>query len=207
MSDKTTTPKATARVTLVSTPDAYPGSPDAETKKDVAALFKHMFPHAEAPEIPGSSAVFAVIAQNPKLSLLLVKVSDYILGEMPFTHGRADLRECAVQALCYHFKCDFNFTAHLGGAKRAGITVEQQAHIPFWKTTNVFTEEQRLVIEYTYAVVAGDVPEELFARVVQQFGEKIAIECTVAIAWWSFWCMIANATRPQFDFGYGPPST
>jgi alkylhydroperoxidase family enzyme len=204
MDAETAAPKPTARVALVMAPGDYPGTPDAETKQDLAALFKHMFPQSDAPRIPGSAAVFGVVAQNPKLALNLVRASDHFTRENEFTVGRTDLRQLLIQTLCHHFKCDFNFTSHIPSAEKAGISVEQQALIPFWQTTNVFNDEQKLVIEYTYAVCKGDVPDELFARVVAHFGEKTAIECTVAIAWWSFWSMIANATRPQFDFGYGP---
>jgi alkylhydroperoxidase family enzyme len=77
--------------------------------------------------------------------------------------------------------------------------MELLAAIPYWRTTSLFNTEQRLVIEYTNAVVAGDVPAELFARVVAQYGEKGAVEFTTAIAWWSFWAMFLNATRPEFD--------
>lgn len=195
-------PTATARVALVTKPSAYPGAPDNQTREQLDALFNHMFPNSEDPEIPGKSAVFAVIARNPKLALLLVKVSDYIVGEMYFTYERQDLRQLLIQALCYHYKCDFNFMSHIPSAQRVGLSVEQQALIPFYEKTNVFNEEQKLVIEYTNAVVVGNVPDDLFTRVVKHFGEEIAIEFTTAVAWWSFWAMIANATRPQFDFGY-----
>jgi hypothetical protein len=194
----------TARVKLVQRPGDYPGALDAETRKDLDALFGHMFPGASDPQIAGTGAVFGVVAQDPKMALALVKTSDHFVQENEFTVGRNDLRQLLIQTLCYHFKCDFNFTSHIKAAVANGLTVEQQALIPFWKTTNVFTDEQRLVIEYTYAVCGGEVPEELFARVVKQFGEKGAIQCTTAIAWWSFWGMIANATQPHFDFGYGP---
>ena len=55
------------------------------------------------------------------------------------------------------------------------------------------------MIEYTRAVVSGDVPAALVARVVQRYGEAGAVEFTTAIGWWSFWAMFLNAARPQFD--------
>jgi alkylhydroperoxidase family enzyme len=204
MDAETVAADATARVALVNKPSAYPGTPDAETKGALDALFKHMFPQSDDPEIAGHHAIFSVIAQNPKLALSLVKASDSVIRDIPMTLERADLREVCIQTLCHHFKCDFNFAAHLATAKKLGISVEQQALIPFWRTSNVFDDEQKLVIEYTYAVCSGDVPEGLFARVVDHFGEKAAIEVTVWVGWWSFWSMIANATGVQWDFGYGP---
>jgi alkylhydroperoxidase family enzyme len=164
-----------------------------------------MFPGQPDPQIPGNHSAFATVARNPQLALRLIKLSDYIVTEMPWTVQHRDLRELAIQTLNLHFKCDFSFQSHLRPARLLGISLEQQACLPFWRTANVFSEEQRLVIEYTLAVVAGDVPDELFARVVKQYGEQDALGLTVAVAWWSFWAMIINATGTDFDFGYGKP--
>ena len=40
-------------------------------------------------------------------------------------------------------------------------------------------------------------PDELFARVVERFGEKGAVEFTTVVAFWSFWALFLNATRPD----------
>jgi alkylhydroperoxidase family enzyme len=195
-----------ARVKLVMKPSDFPGTPDEATKKGLDELFAHMFPGNANPEIPGNHAAFGTVARDPGLALRLIKLSDYIVREMPWTSQRADLREVAIQALNLHFKCDFSFQAHFRPGQANGIRLEQQAALPFWRTANVFNDEQRLVIEYTFAVVTGDVPGELFARVVERFGEQGAVEFTVGIAWWSFWAMLINATRTDFDFGYGNPA-
>lgn len=195
-----------ARVQVVLKPNDFPGTPDEETKKDLDALFEHMFPGEKNPAIPGTAAAFGVVAQNPKLALLLIKVSDYVVRQMPWTSGRRDLQQLMVQAVNYHFKCDFSFQAHIRPAAAAGISAELQAAIPYWRTANCFDEEQKLVIEYSLAVVTGDVPEELFSRVVARFGEKEAIEFTMGIGWWSMWAMIIGATRPEHDFGFGKPA-
>ncbi len=194
-----------ARVKLVMKPGDFPGTPDEATRKALDELFEHMFPGQPNPEIPGKSGAFGVVARDPRLALRLIKVSDYILREMPWTSQRQDMKQLAIQTLNWYFKCDFSFQSHIRPAQALGISVEQQALIPFWRTANAFSDEQRLVIEYTVAVCAGEVPDELFARVVKQYGEQEALEFTVGIAWWSFWAMLINATRTDFDFGYGKP--
>jgi hypothetical protein len=185
-----------ARVKGVFKPSDYPGTPDEATKKDLDAFFEHMFPGVPDPK-PEPHFGYAIFAQNPRLALKVGELADYIVREMPWTQRR-DLREVAVQTLNLHFKCDFSFQAHLVLAQRAGFTLEQQAAIPYWRTTNLFNQEQRLIIEYTLGVVTGDVSDELFSRVVEKYGEKGAIEFTTAIGWWSLWAMILNATRPEF---------
>ena len=191
-----------ARIKPMMKPGDYPADADASTKEAVKALFDHMFPGVENPEIPGKSAAFGTVANDPKLALRLVGLSDYVVREMPFTSTRRDLQQLMVQTLNWRLGCDFSFQSHLDPAAAAGISLELQALIPFWETANAFTDEQRLVIEYTVAVVDSDVPTELYDRVATHFGEQDTLALTVGIAWWSFWAMIINATKTEFDFGF-----
>lgn len=188
-----------SRIKLMMKPEDYPADADVSAVK---ALFDHMFPGVEKPEIPGKSSAFGTVANDPKLALRLVQLSDYVVREMPFTSTRRDLQQLMVQALNWKLGCDFSFQSHLAPAAEAGISLELQALIPFWKTANAFDDEQRLVIEYTVAVVEGEVPAELYERVNTHFGEKDTLALTVGVAWWSFWAMIINATKTEFDFGF-----
>lgn len=194
-----------ARVKVVLKPGDFPGTPGDKDREDLTALFDHMFPGNDNPEIPGTAAAFGVVAQDPQLALRLIRVSDYIVREMAWTSTRRDLQQLMVQVVNYHFKCDFSFQAHIKPAAAVGLSAEQQALIPYWQTANVFDDEQRLVIEYTLAVVTGTVPEDLFKRVVDHFGERPAIAFTTGIGWWSMWAMLIGATRPEFDFGFAKP--
>jgi alkylhydroperoxidase family enzyme len=192
-----------ARVKGVFKPSDYPGTLDEAAKKDLGDLFEHLFPGLPDPK-PEPHFGFAILAQNPRLAKHVASMLYYVVREMPWTQQR-DLRELAVQTLNLHFKCDFSFQAHLIYAQAHGISLEKQAAIPYWKTSNLFSDEERLVIEYTFAVVAGDVSDQLFSRVVKMYGEKGAIEFTTAIAWWSWWAMILNATGPEFSMEHASP--
>lgn len=190
-----------ARVRYVFTPEDFPGELDDKTGGELAALFRYLFPEGEQGE---PHAGYGILAQSPALALGIARCADAVIQETPWTQ-RSDLREVAIQALNLHYKCDFSFHAHLPIAQRWGISAEQQAAIPYWRTSSLFDEEQRLVIEYTFAVVTGDVPEELFERVKARFGERGAVECTVAIGWWALWAMLLNATRPEFSVARSQP--
>lgn len=180
-----------ARVTLVRGPADHP-SADPATQQSVAELFATLFPGNSAPEFNEAHSAMAVIAQSPKLALLASKLSAAVILESAWGQ-RAAVRELAFQTLGRHFGDVFSTTARGPNAQTAGLTSEQLAAIPDWRTSELFDDEQRLVIEYTQAVVTGRVPEDLFARVVSRYGEQEAIECTAAIAFWSFWAMIVGA--------------
>lgn len=186
------------RVKGVFKPGDYPGAPDASTKKEVAELFDYLCPGSDNPQIDLNHAGIAITAQNPMLALSLAKLSRFIAVETAWCQ-RHDLRELAIQTLNLHFKSDFSFQARLPNARAAGVGADLLAALPYWRTTSLFNEEQRLVIEYTNAVVSGDVPAELFQRVVDEYGEKGAIEFTTLVAFWSAWAMIINAARPEFE--------
>jgi alkylhydroperoxidase family enzyme len=102
-----------------------------------------------------------------------------------------------VQAVNLHFKCAYTLRARAARAQSLGIDAAALAAIPNFSSSAIFSDTELLVVEYAYAVVRGDVPAALFARVTARFGEKAAIECTAAIAWWAMWAMIINALCPD----------
>ena len=103
------------------------------------------------------------------------------------------MRELAFQTVALHFGDRFSAEARKSNTVAAGLSPEQLASLPDWRDSDLFDSEQRLVIEYTQAVVTGRVPDDLFARIVARYGEQEAVECTAAIAFWSFWAMISGA--------------
>ena len=185
-----------ARVTAVHRPSDYPGSPDDATRQDLAELFSHLFPGKPDPEIDQSHAGVAIAALNPRLALNLSKMSAFIALDLPWCQRR-DLRELAIQAVNVHFGCDYSFRARIPNAEAAGIGAAQQAALRDWQTSELFDNEQKLVVEYAHAVADGKVPDDLFARIVSRYGEKGAVELTTVIAFWSFWAMFLNAMRPD----------
>jgi alkylhydroperoxidase family enzyme len=185
------------RVKVVKKPSDLQDEPNETTRNDLSELFRRLCPGETQPEFKGGSLGWGVLAaQSPRLALLLADLTFYIAREMAWCQRR-DLRELAIQTVNYHFKSDFSFRSHLPLAQAAGVSAELLAAIPYWRASKFFDEEQRLVIEYTLAVAAADVSDELFARVAAQFGEKGAIELTVVVAHWSFWAMMGSATRPE----------
>jgi alkylhydroperoxidase family enzyme len=184
------------RVKAVHRPSDYPGEADETTRRDLAALFDYMFPQAEQPEIDRSHAGIAIAAQNPALALNLAKLSAFMARDMAWCQRR-DNRELAILTLNLHFRSGFSIRARLPQVQAAGIGNDMVEAIPHWRTSQLFNEEQRLVIEYTNAVVSGNVPAELFGRVVEKYGEKEAVEFTSVVGLWSLWAMLINATGPE----------
>jgi 4-carboxymuconolactone decarboxylase len=186
------------RITAVYRPADHPARADPAVQAGLEELFGYLFPGKPDPEIPRDHAGIAIAAQNPRLALKLAQLSRFIALETGWCE-RADLRELAIATLNRKFRSDFSFQARLHHARAAGLSEAQLAALPDGAASGLFDDEQRLVIDYTLAVVAGDVPEALFARVVAAYGEAGAVEFTTVVGFWSFWAMLINAVRPSFD--------
>lgn len=201
--------RMTSRVKAIQLQSDYPGTPDEATKKDLRELFEDVGGHYPEPEglaITGAHGGIGIVAHNPRFARQLLEAVHRLVDEDSWAGQYTELRELAVQVVNLYHKCDLSFQAHLTVAQTAGISLEQQAALPYWRTAaHMYSEHQRLVIEYANAVLSGEVSDELFSRVVKQFGEKGAVECTSTVAMFSCWAMILTATGTHFDFGYGPP--
>ena len=180
------------RTTPVFRASDHPDHDDPETAGELAELFGLFAWETLRAEQSG----FAILARSPRLTRHLVETSRFIASEMAWCQ-RHDLRELLIQTVNQHLACSASFHAHLGHAQQAGISAEQQAAIPFWATSPLFDDEQRLVIEYTIAVASSRVDDALFARVCAAFGEQGAIEFTTAVGWWVFWAAILNTLQTR----------
>jgi len=173
----------------------YPTAPGEGPSAEMVELFEYLFPGVPDAEIDQHHAGTAITAHNPTLALLFAQLSKFMAVEMEWAK-RTDLRELAFATLHEKFKAAYPFESRYNAAIAAGLSAEQLAMLSMWRTSRVFDDEQRLVIEYTQAVVAADVPDELFKRVVDRYGEKGAVEFTALVGFWSCWAMILNAIRP-----------
>ena len=73
------------------------------------------------------------------------------------------------------------------------------AALDFYRDSDLFSEEDRLVIDLTKAALQGPVPDDLFEQAKDLYGEKGMLEFSVAIGWWTLWTIIINVLRPEVD--------
>ena len=69
-------------------------------------------------------------------------------------------------------------------SRRAGLSDELLLALPFYRTSPLFTELEKLVLDYAVAVTRTpvDVSDELFAQLREHFDEAQLVELTHAIA-------------------------
>ena len=68
---------------------------------------------------------------------------------------------------------------------KLGITDEKLEALNDYATSPLFTEDERLVLEYADAmtITGRDVSDELFARLSEFYEEDAVVELTAVIAW------------------------
>jgi 4-carboxymuconolactone decarboxylase len=185
-----------SRITPVFKPSDYP-DPDEQTRQDLAELFEAIAPGVAQPEIDKPHTGMAIAAHNPKFALNLSRLTTHVALGLDWGQ-RKDLFELAVQAVNLHFKCDFSFATRMAKADASGLGMERLAALPYWRTSSLFDDEQRLVAEFVESTISGDVADELLVRAKARWGEKGVVELTAVIGTFSLWAMLINAGRPRF---------
>lgn len=183
------------RIKGIFRPGDHPSAASGQPDEEISNFFADLFPGAAEPEIDRGHTGLAVLAHNPALARHFADMSRFMALDLGFSK-RADLRELALHALNLRLGCSFGFESRLGAAQASGIGAELLAALPHWRTTSLFDEEQRLVVEFANAVVANEMTDDLMARAIGRFGERSAVELTALVGFWSAWAMILNAANP-----------
>ena len=93
--------------------------------------------------------------------------------------------------------CEFCLDIASAIGCRSGVTAEQLAELPRYRSSDSFSELEKLVIDYAVAMTStpADVPDALFASLRGHFSERQLVELTSAIA-------IENY-RARFNWAFG----
>jgi len=183
-----------ARMRVVQRPEDCPGSP-----QDAKELFDLLFPNGGERRLSGAQQGWGLVAaQHPQTAIALMKLTKGIASG-PFLSARPDLREIAIQTVNLQHKCEFSYRSHLKYLDGVGLSIETIAALPYWRDSLLFSDEQKLVIEYSLAVLGSDVSDSLFTEVADTFGQDAAAELALAVAHWSFWALFLNAAQAKID--------
>ncbi len=97
-------------------------------------------------------------------------------------------------------RCGYCLDMHSKVARAAGETEQRLYVLPAWREAPFFTARERAALEWTEAVTLvaeNDVPDDLYARVREQFGESELVDLTLAITTINSWNRLAVAFRSE----------
>lgn len=86
--------------------------------------------------------------------------------------------------------CAFCTDMHVKEAKIHGERELRLYHVPIWRESTLFDARERAALEWTEIVTRlpeGDIPDEVYRRVREQFSEKELSDLTFAIGTINLW--------------------
>ncbi len=93
--------------------------------------------------------------------------------------------------------CSFCVDMHSKEAKIHGERELRLYHIPVWRESNLFTEKERVALEFTEALTHLEnkgIDDDLYARVREHFGDQELVDLTYVVAVINVW----NRTNAVF---------
>ena len=104
--------------------------------------------------------------------------------------------------------CAFCVDMHAKEAKLGGERELRLYHLPVWRESPLFSARERAALAWTEAVtrIDGDIPDEIYATVREQFSEKEISDLTFAIAVINAWNRLGISFRAvpgSADAAYG----
>lgn len=106
-------------------------------------------------------------------------------------------RELAICMVSKLLAYDYQFDSHAPIAVSAGLDAGAVAGLPSWRDSAAFSDDDRLVLEYTEALTGqADVSDDLLGRVRDRLGEDAKVmELTATIAFYGCGARFLKALR------------
>jgi len=135
-----------------------------------------------------------VTAHHPKVFRGYIGMERAQMAGNLVDHKLKGLAELRVATLV---GCPFCIDIGSAVGRKSGISVGQSANLSKYRSDVNFSDLERLVLEYADAMTQTpvEVPDELFTRLRECFGEVELVELTSAIAWENY--------RARFDHAFG----
>jgi 4-carboxymuconolactone decarboxylase len=146
----------------------------------VAAVF------AKGHELSGRSPnLYRMLAHSPELLEAWVAFAWPLRSESQTPRA---LRELVILQVAHHDGAEYERTHHEPMARAAGVTDEQIAALPSWRTAEpgTFSDVQRAVLALADAIAAGgDVDDTTWAAVAGHFDPRGLVELVLTASFYS----------------------
>ncbi|HEY4264574.1 MAG TPA: hypothetical protein VGM72_04600 [Micropepsaceae bacterium] len=142
-------------------------------------------------------APFHVLLESPELASLTQALGAFCRYRTGFP---PPLSELLVLITASHWKAEFEFTVHAREAAKAGIAESIIEALRAGRLPDFADAESKLLYDFvTTFFVARDVPDDLFARAVAQFGRRRVVELTGVLGYYSSLAILLRVFRVPAD--------
>ena len=132
----------------------------------------------------------------PKVMQALYPMAKYVNGS-GLDHRLLELVKMRTSQLN---GCAYCLDMHSKDARAAGETEQRLYLLDAWRETPLYTERERTALEWTEAVTRvadGHVPDEVYARARDHFGEEELLSLTIAVIATNSFNRLNIAFRPE----------
>jgi alkylhydroperoxidase family enzyme len=138
-----------------------------------------------------------LIAHHPKL------LWSYGLMEQSFASSHlvdAGLKDIAQLRVATLVGCPFWIDIGSAVSRKSGVSPEKIEALPSYRTSGLFSETEKLVLEYADAMTQTpvEVRDALFVKLCEKFTDVQLVELTATLAWENY--------RARFDHAFGVES-
>lgn len=104
---------------------------------------------------------------------------------MRFGTGVSDrARELAICQVARRTDSAYEWHHHAHLAAQAGVPADHLASLPDWDASGLFDDQDSELLAYVDDVIAGEVDDQGFARIVERYGTEQAVELTATASFY-----------------------
>lgn len=143
--------------------------------------------------VRGIPNVAKALANSPGLATKVFPLANYFMNQSALNKR---VRELAVLMLMKRCECEYGFVRHIDIAKREGITQQQIDEIGSYRTSQQFSENDKLILQYAEELTTkARVDDDLYRKVESVVGKDKMVDLTGAIAFWNMMARNLNALQ------------
>jgi 4-carboxymuconolactone decarboxylase len=140
---------------------------------------------------------FHILLESPELASLTQALGAFCRYR---TGLGAQLSELAVLITAAHWKAEFEFAIHAGEAATAGVPQSVIDALRDGRKPDFVDAESRLVYDFASTFFATrDIPDDLFARGVTQFGRPRVVELAGVLGYYSSLAILLRIFRVEAE--------
>jgi alkylhydroperoxidase family enzyme len=143
--------------------------------------------------LQGVPNVVKALANSPGLASKVFPLANYFMNQSGLDKR---VRELAVLMLMKRCDCEYGFVRHIDIAKREGISQQQIDDIGAYRSSQRFSDNDKLVLQYAEELTTkARVDDDLYRKVESVVGKDHMVDLTGAIAFWNMMARNLNALQ------------
>jgi 4-carboxymuconolactone decarboxylase len=165
--------------------------PTITSRDDLSAEARPMFDEIAASRNGRVSGPFAVLLNSPEVARRIAHTGAYVRFESTLP---TDVLELATIAAAREIDCQYEWSAHEGQARDAGVREEAITTIRDKKAPEGLTRDEAVIVNYVLELLRTNrVSEPTFKAALNMLGVQKVTDLTVAVGYYGMIGMALNA--------------